>query len=76
MAKPTILNGDLTIAVWNNEAEAWEQLAEPRISTDRYNFLIMCDYGDWSGFRTLAECYDQYMERGKRQGFYRIVERL
>jgi len=26
------------------------------------NFVICCEYGDWSGFRTLAECESQYAE--------------
>jgi len=26
------------------------------------NFIITCSYGDWSGFRTLAECESQFAE--------------
>lgn len=41
------------------------------------NFVIVCNYGDWSGFRPLQECLDQIPERwGNYQpGFYQIVER-
>lgn len=42
------------------------------------NFVIVCDYGDWSGFRTLAECQAQYAEleqAGRPDGYYRVEER-
>lgn len=42
------------------------------------NFLIVCAYGDWSGFRTLAECELQFPDlesRGKADGFFEVVER-
>lgn len=29
---------------------------------ERANFVICCPAGDWSGFRTLAECEAQYAE--------------
>jgi hypothetical protein len=35
--------------------------AEPR-NPQRANFVIVCMRGDWSGFRTLAECESQYAE--------------
>ena len=73
---PTRMAGDLVIAEWNSEAQAWEQIAKPRISSEHHNFLIICDYGDWSGFRTLQHCYDQMMENNRPKRFYKIVERL
>ena len=47
----------------------------------RANFVIICGYGDWSGFRTLAECEAQFAElekyflesNGRRE--YAVVER-
>lgn len=42
------------------------------------NFVICCDYGDWSGFRTLADCEKQYPElekAGKPDGYYWVEER-
>jgi hypothetical protein len=44
---------------------------------NRANFVIVCDYGDWSGFRTLDACLRQIPEawRERRPGFYRIEER-
>ena len=54
------------------------KVQEPSIP-DRPNFLIVCDYGDWSGFRTLAACQHQFGEleaQGRPDGFYRVVERL
>ena len=45
-------------------------------STDKHaNFLIVCDYGDWSGFRTLAECEKQIPELMRSLKYYKIVER-
>lgn len=47
----------------------------------RPNFVIVCQYGDWSGFRTLAECERQFAElegyhhaSGARR-IYGVVER-
>jgi hypothetical protein len=44
----------------------------------RTNFVITCAYGDWSGFRTLAECEKQFPEleaRGKENFYFNVVER-
>ena len=47
---------------------------------DKRNFLITCQFGDWSGFRSLQECLDQVEElkamsdAGNRE--YEIVERF
>lgn len=54
---------------------AWVEVNSP-ITPDRAHFLITCDYGDWSGFRTLAECLAQIPSwQGKRDGFYKIETR-
>ena len=51
-------------------------------NSDRRNFLIVCDYGDWSGFRTLADCVKQFPEleatgtRPRPEGFFMVVERF
>ena len=45
---------------------------------DRNNFLIICELGDWSGFRPLASCEKQIPELesyGRPDGYYQIVER-
>ena len=45
---------------------------------DKVNFVICCDYGDWSGFRTYKECENQYKELenyGKQDGYYWVEER-
>lgn len=54
--------------------------------TDRPNFLIICNYGDWSGFRTLANCEKQLAEieesvkddraRGYNGSWFKVVERF
>lgn len=51
-------------------------------NAERPNFVIKNDYGDWSGFRTLAECLAQIPEleqlaasNNRPNGFYQIVER-
>lgn len=40
------------------------------------NFKIICPYGDWSGWRTLAECLPQFEQIIKEQPdrYYTIVE--
>jgi len=47
---------------------------------ERENFLIVCPYGDWSGFRTLKKCLDQINETpemlARDDYHYQIVERL
>lgn len=55
--------------------------AEPKRPTYN-NFVICCDYGDWSGFRTLAECQAQFAELeqmaktdGRGNGYYWVEER-
>ena len=50
---------------------------KPR-NPERANFVIVCDYGDWSGFRTLADCQKQFAElerAGKPDGYYWVEER-
>ena len=49
----------------------------------RNNFLIVCEFGDWSGFRTLMECIRQIPElednaktANRPDGYYRIIERF
>ena len=55
----------------------WEPAGKPQGRTDKPNFVLVCDYGDWSGFRTLAECLVQIPESWPRKspGFFRIEER-
>ena len=38
------------------------KVAEPSSRPEQTNFVIVCTYGDWSGFRTLAECERQFPE--------------
>jgi hypothetical protein len=55
---------------------AWIPVSIPR-NPQSGSFLIVCDYGDWSGFRTLEKCLAQIPSSWSRYpvGFYRIVER-
>lgn len=42
------------------------------------NFVICCEYGDWSGFRTLEDCRKQYSELesyNRPQGYFWTEER-
>lgn len=52
---------------------------EPIFRPDRANFVIVCQYGDWSGFRTLEECKSQFPELEERMAnrnvAYAVVER-
>jgi len=46
---------------------------------ERANFVICCEHGDWSGFRTLADCVKQFPElesKGKHNGYYWVEERV
>jgi hypothetical protein len=54
----------------------WVRTSQPK-QPEGSHFLIVCDYGDWSGFRTLDKCLAQIPDpNGLRpNGFYRIVER-
>jgi len=59
-----------------------QRVQDPLCDPARSNFLIVCDYGDWSGFRTLDACIAQFGELEKYaedriypHGFYRVVER-
>lgn len=55
----------------------WEPTGAAPGQPTRPNFLIACEYGDWSGFRTLADCVKQIPRTGKDvpAGFYWIEER-
>ena len=60
--------------LWNGKMVEQEKAKRP----ERANFVICCDYGDWSGFRTLAECQSQFKEleaKGKQNGYYWVEER-
>lgn len=52
----------------------------PGATVDKsYNYLICCQYGDWSGFRSLEACLAQNPNAGKAKprpnGFYWIERR-
>lgn len=60
--------------LWNGRMM---KIAEPN-RPDRSNFVIICEYGDWSGFRTLDECKRQFPElesQNRPNMFYKVVER-
>ena len=55
------------------------QVNEPLGNPDRANFVIVCKYGDWSGFLTLGEAITERFadleQRGKPDDFFMLVER-
>jgi len=58
------------------------RVASTKGPTNLANFLIICSYGDWSGFRTLEGCEKQFpeleetaKENGRDDHFYQVVER-
>jgi hypothetical protein len=55
----------------------WVHTGFIRGNPESPNFVIVCRYGDWSGFRTLAECEAQNPDAdgSKGYGFYWIEER-
>lgn len=55
------------------------RVGEPVDSESDDNFLIVCQYGDWSGFRSLQRCRDQFPEletSGRPDFWYKVVEKL
>jgi len=65
--------GTTVFALFNGKMT---KMAEPK-RPERANFVIVCDYGDWSGFRTIEECQSQFaeLEKSNRPNFYfRVVE--
>lgn len=57
----------------------WIRFVNPVTSSPGLpNFLITCNYGDWSGFRTLEACESQMDELAtrKRCSDFQIVERI
>ena len=49
-----------------------------KTTANHNNFLIICVYGDWSGFRTLEGCERQFpdLENSRPDGYFEVVERL
>ena len=58
-----------------------------KTTAEHTNFVIICPYGDWSGFRTLIECQSQFAELEEvwqqrqikvpgARTWYKVVERL
>lgn len=69
------MRGDVTI--YELRDGKFKQVSQPA-RPDRNNFVIVCDYGDWSGFRTLAECEKQFPDieaLGRPERFFSVVER-
>jgi hypothetical protein len=71
-------NGDLIL--FEGVGGRVVELNQPEGRTDLRNYLIVCEFGNWSGFRTLEECRPQFdrivAARDRPDGFYRIVERF
>lgn len=64
------------------------RVAPPQGDEANPNFVITCNYGDWSGFRTLSECQAQFRElesnlqnkfrvdpENQRKYWFRVVQR-
>lgn len=45
-----------------------------RTSADAACFVIICPFGDWSGFRTLAECEAQFPELEEKLAEYQRLK--
>ena len=68
------MEGDITIYVLRGGKMV--KVGQPQ-RPENANFVITCAYGDWSGFRTLAECERQFPElerAGRPDRFYAVVE--
>jgi len=73
-------NDDLVIYDIRNGKTKWT-MVKPRTTAMHVNFLIICRWGDWSGFRRLGDCEKQIEELRKYteengERWYKIVERL
>ncbi len=53
---------------------AFVQVKKSDAKPTQANFVIVCQYGDWSGFRTIAECLAQQMSP-RPDGYFWIEER-
>ncbi len=63
--------------IYTNRGGKFVSVLAPR-ARERCNFVIVCDYGDWSGFRTLAECeaqFDELLAYHRPDRFFTVVER-
>lgn len=73
--------GDNYIFVQNCDGDMIRTNNSIRTTSEHRNFVIRCGYGDWSGFRTLAECEKQFAElkdyfvKSGGQRTYWVVER-
>jgi len=63
-----VQHGDVYIYVMNNEGKMIRTANVVR-NRNNPNFFITCSYGDWSGFRTLADCEKQFPEL---EGYFRM----
>ncbi len=66
-------SGKTIFALFNGKMTKMDEAANPLKS----NFLIVCDYGDWSGYRTLEQCQAQFgalENSGRSNFFYRVIE--
>ena len=68
--------------IWKFNGQQFVKEAEPIASPVRPNYVICCKDGDWSGFRTLKGCEDQFDElihtatkNGFESGHYWVEER-
>lgn len=63
--------------IYVNRGREFVKVQEPK-RPNSFNFVIVCDYGDWSGFRSIEECMKQFNELvnvNRPDGFYRVEER-
>jgi len=68
--------------IWAAKDGKMIKIGKPHGRVENFNFLITCNYGDWSGFGSLAECEmripeleEMMAEREDKKNFYYIVER-
>lgn len=64
--------------IYTNRGSQFVKVQEP-LKPNSCNFVIVCKYGDWSGFRFLDECMKQFNELvniNRPDGFYWVEERL
>ena len=62
------------IAVWVQKDRCWKITGTPR-NCNNMNFVIVCWWGDWSGYRTWEGCIGEEMPDRTVENYFFIEER-
>jgi len=53
------------VAYWTVRGDKgqWAIIRQPNLPLEHRSYVICCTFGDWSGYRTLAECLEQDLHK-------------